>query len=80
MLESAVGGGHCLALGTLENFTYPADVFPSARFYKKDLSQPELALSAPGCMTAPDSPGVGAVPDEEELARLTLTSAWVRAE
>ncbi len=80
MLESAVGAQHCLALATLENFTYPADVFPSARFYKRDLSQPELALTAPGCMTAPDVPGVGAVPDEKELARLTLGSAWIRAE
>jgi o-succinylbenzoate synthase len=79
MLESAVGGGHCLALATLENFTYPADVFPSARFYKKDLSQPELILSAPGCMTAPDTLGVGAEPDEKELARLTLASARVEA-
>jgi o-succinylbenzoate synthase len=80
MLESAVGAQHCLALATLKNFTYPADVFPSARFYRKDLAQPELALSAAGCMTAPDAPGVGAVPDESELKRHTLASAQVRPE
>jgi len=80
MLESAVGARHCLALATLDNFTYPADVFPSARFYTRDLAQPELTLSSPGIMTAPSAPGVGAVPDPDELTRLTMASAVVRPE
>ncbi len=80
MLESAVGAQHCLALATLPNFTYPSDVFPSSRFYSKDLAQPELTLSGPGQMTAPDAPGVGTIPDAQELERLTLASALVRPE
>jgi O-succinylbenzoate synthase len=44
MLESATGAAHCTALAMLDNFTYPADIFPSSRFYREDLSDPPLAL------------------------------------
>lgn len=44
MLESATGAAHCVALAMLDNFTYPADIFPSARFYHEDLSDPPLVL------------------------------------
>jgi O-succinylbenzoate synthase len=44
MLESAVGAAHCAALAMLDNFTYPADIFPSSRFYRQDLSDPPLEL------------------------------------
>ncbi len=68
MLESATGAAHCVALGMLENFTYPADIFPSSRFYLEDLSDPPLSLT-----TLPDgSPGVRALEllPEPDLARL----------
>lgn len=45
MLESATGAAHCLALATLDNFTYPADLFPSERFYAEDMSDPPLVLT-----------------------------------
>ncbi|MEQ8786787.1 MAG: o-succinylbenzoate synthase [Pirellulaceae bacterium] len=44
MLESAVGAAHCAALAMLDNFTYPADIFPSSRFYHQDLGDPPLEL------------------------------------
>jgi len=44
MLESAVGASLCVALGMLPNFTYPADIFPSSRFYHEDLADPPLEL------------------------------------
>ncbi len=44
MLESATGSSHCIALAMLDNFTYPADIFPSGRFYHQDLSDPQVAL------------------------------------
>ena len=28
----------------LDNFTYPADIFPSARFYHEDLADPPVEL------------------------------------
>ena len=42
MLESAVGASHCLALATLPNIRYPSDIFPSDRFFRKDLSIPHM--------------------------------------
>lgn len=45
MLESAVGAAHCVALAMLDGFTYPADIFPSSRFYRNDLSDPPLVLT-----------------------------------
>lgn len=45
MLESAVGAAHCVALAMLDNFTYPADIFPSDRFYHEDLADPPITLS-----------------------------------
>lgn len=44
MLESALGQSFCTALATLENFTYPADIFPSSRFYHQDLADPPTVL------------------------------------
>ncbi len=44
MLESATGAAFCIALAMLDNFTYPADIFPSARFYHEDLSEPSIEL------------------------------------
>ena len=79
MLESAVGASHCLALATLPNFTYPADVFPSERFYNPDLAEPPMALSAPSRMTASDSPGCGAEPDPARLELQTLEHAVLPA-
>ena len=73
MLESATGAAHCVALGMLDNFTYPADIFPSSRFYHEDLSDPPLEL-----MTLTDgTPGVEAFatlpePVSARLEKLTL--------
>ena len=45
MLESAVGAGVLVELATLNNFTYPGDLFPSSFFYRQDLTEQELALN-----------------------------------
>jgi O-succinylbenzoate synthase len=44
MLESATGAAQCAALAMLDNFTYPADIFPTSRFYHEDLSHPPIEL------------------------------------
>lgn len=72
MLESAVGAHHCMALATLDNFRYPADIFPSSRFYKDDLGRPQLKLSAPSEMSLPTTPGCGAEPEPENLKAQTI--------
>ena len=70
MLESALGGSICVELATLENFTYPGDLFPSSRFYRRDLSQPPLEL-AEGCVFKPSTDDLP-TPDAELLAAQTL--------
>ena len=74
MLESAVGAYHCVALATLSNIGYPADIFPTSRFYRKDLSVPEVELSGPGRIRALPAPGIGCVPDQAQLERLVVES------
>lgn len=75
MLESALGASFLKALATLPNIKYPCDVFPSQRFYHKDLSTPEIRLSGPSQMTLSPAAGVGAHPNEHQLARLTVERA-----
>lgn len=83
MLESAVGSRICVALAMLDNFKYPADIFPSRRFYAEDLAAPELDLTA-GPEGAPQvvanmTPGIGAVPDPTRLQAWTVASARLQA-
>ncbi len=79
MLESAVGARIALALATLENCTYPADLFSSSKFYSEDLADlPVVVETGPSggrqlrCL---DASGLGCSPDPERLARGTLAHA-----
>jgi len=73
MLESAVGASLCIALATLDNFTYPADIFPSSRFYREDLADPPVTLvrAADGSpqVVAAELPGIAAEPVFDRLER-----------
>lgn len=78
MLESATGAAACVALAMLDNFTYPADIFPSARFYHQDLAVRPLELTT----LADGTPGVAAFddipdPDAGRLEKLCLARAAV---
>jgi len=79
MLESSTGASHCAALAMLDNFSYPADIFPSSRFYHEDLSDPPLELTfatgSPPCITAPDEIPT---PVPERLKKLTVQQATLR--
>ena len=77
MLESAIGSYHCIALATLPNMKYPADIFPSKRFYKKDLSFPEIELSGTAQVKALPFPGIGCVPDKRQLENLVVESHFL---
>ena len=80
MLESAIGSSHCVALAMLPNFTYPADIFPSARFYHEDLADEPLEL----VRTSEGQPGVapfGRLPEPhpQRLAKVTVQRATIEA-
>jgi hypothetical protein len=67
-----------VALAMLDNFTYPADIFPSSRFYHEDLAERPLELTA----LADGTPGVTAfddipAPDAARLERLCVARATV---
>jgi O-succinylbenzoate synthase len=72
MLESSLGAHQCLALATLPNFTYPNDIFPSTTYYRNDLGDPPIELSGVSQVTAPDTPGCGAVPDPRRLQAMCI--------
>jgi O-succinylbenzoate synthase len=79
MLESSTGAALCVALAMLDNFTYPADIFPSSRFYHEDLSDPPLELVP----LADRVPGVAAFealpePNPSRLAKLTIQQAVLK--
>lgn len=71
-LESGVGDGINAALATLPGFTYPADVFPSTRFYKQDITEPWVELDEHCCVVLDETPGVGFEPVPERLDAVTL--------
>ena len=77
MLESALGASFCMALSTLPNMKYPSDVFPSTRFYERDLSAPPLELSGPSQMVLNETPGAGAEPVPELLEQQTIDRAVI---
>jgi len=79
MLESAIGASHCLALATLSNIKYPSDIFPSVRFYERDLARPPMLHSGPSQFRASDAPGAGAEPEREMLEQCTQQRAELRA-
>ena len=79
MLESATGAAACVALAMLDNFTYPADIFPSSRFYHQDLAERPLDLTT----LADGTPAVAAfdeipAPDAARLDKLCVARAKVR--
>lgn len=78
MLESAVGASQCAALAMLDNFTYPADIFPSSRFYYEDLADPPLELHrGPGGVPSVRAPSVQPAPAPARLERLTVEKAII---
>lgn len=82
MLESGIGARICVALAMLDNFTYPADIFPSSRFYERDLATRDVVLTPgeDGCpqVAAEDGPGIGCIPDPEMLKRCTRQHACLK--
>lgn len=73
MLESGTGAAALVALSMLDNFVYPADIFPSSRFYHQDLAEAPLELirlpdGTPGAQIFPRIPD----PHPERLRQLTV--------
>jgi O-succinylbenzoate synthase len=79
MLESATGSAACVALAMLDNFSYPADIFPSSRFYHQDLAETPLELvndnnGCPSVIASTEIPD----PNPQRLEQLTLQHATIQ--
>ncbi len=80
MLESGIGRAYNVALASLPNFTLPGDLSPSARYWARDIIEPEWTMDADGMVDVPlHSPGIGVTVDRERVDALTVRSEDVRA-
>ncbi len=72
MLESGVGRAYNVALASLPNFSLPGDLSPSARYWARDIVEPEWTMDAEGMVRVPRSePGLGVTVDTEMIESLT---------
>ena len=72
MLESGIGRGHNIALSTLPNFTLPGDVSASKRYWKQDIIQPPVQVTAQGTIHVSDGVGLGYEIDQDRIAAATI--------
>lgn len=77
MLESGVGGGLNIELAGLSNFTYPADLFPSAFFYRQDLTEPETVLNPDCTFSLSTVPGTPYLPVLERVRERAVRHAVI---
>lgn len=78
MLESGVGRAFNIALATLPGFTIPGDISASRRYWERDIVDPEFEVFD-GMMTPPSGPGIGVIPDDRRIDRLTVrVERWPR--
>jgi len=80
MLESGVGRAHNIALSTLHNFRLPGDVSASKRYWKEDIIEPEVEVTAQGTILIRDEPGTGYRVRKDLIEKLTVRKETLRAE
>lgn len=73
MLESGIGRAHNVALASLPNFRLPGDLSPSARYWERDVVDPEWTMDSDGRVRVPlDRPGIGVEVDLDRIDDLTV--------
>lgn len=79
MFESGIGRAYNVALASLPNFRIPGDVSPSARYWARDVVNPEWVMHD-GQMRVPlENKGIGVAVDSERIASLTVRQDTLRA-
>jgi o-succinylbenzoate synthase len=79
MLETGIGRSHNIALSTLPNFRLPGDVSASKRYFKEDIVDPEVEVTAQGTIAIHDQPGTGYQVREDLIEKLTVRKETLRA-
>jgi o-succinylbenzoate synthase len=78
MLESGIGRAHNIALSTLPNFSLPGDVSASKRYWKEDIIDPEVTVSAQGTIAISNEPGTGYKIKPDLIEKLTVRKETIR--
>jgi len=78
MLESGIGRAQNLALSTLIGFSLPGDVSASARYWKEDIIEPGVKVSAQGTIAVSEASGRGYALREDLIERLTVRKETIR--
>jgi O-succinylbenzoate synthase len=78
MLESGIGRAHNIALSTLPNFVLPGDVSASKRYWKKDIINPAVEVSAAGTIAVSQEAGFGYAVDTDYLDSLVVRREMLR--
>ncbi len=71
MLESGIGRSFNIAIASLPGFSMPADMSPSAIFYKEDIINPSYVVDKEGFISVPTSSGLGFIVDNKRLTYYT---------
>jgi o-succinylbenzoate synthase len=71
MLESGIGRAHNIAMSSLPGFILPGDVSASRRYWKEDIIEPEVTVTARGTITVPKEPGLGYAPSLARIEKVT---------
>jgi len=79
MLESGIGRAHNIAMATLAGFTLPGDVSASARYWKEDIIDPPVTVTARGTIMAPVKAGIGFEVNKKRLDQLTVKREHIKA-
>ena len=75
MLETGIGRAANLALCSLPNFTLPADLSASDRYFEEDMIDPAVTLNSDGTITVPTGAGLGVTIVPERVKRYTVRQA-----
>jgi O-succinylbenzoate synthase len=78
MLETGIGRAFNIALSSLANFTYPADMSPSHFYYQEDLVNPTFQVNQKGYIKVPQSPGMGYSVDNKRIKKYTQKMSTVK--
>ncbi|MEE1130059.1 MAG: o-succinylbenzoate synthase [Caryophanon sp.] len=77
MLEAGIGRSHALALASLPNFRYAADIASADRYWERDIVTPMIA-SKDAHINVPTNVGRGFQIDEAYLDQITLKKRCIR--
>jgi O-succinylbenzoate synthase len=78
MFETGVGRAVQVALAGLPNFIYPNDISASARYYSRDIVDPEFSLNSDGTISVPQGPGLGVEVNQKILDSYTTSREVIR--